>query len=226
MAIWPTGFKQVHSVHAMGSGVGMAGGYGKLRLQGFKQPVVSVVGDSTFFHAGIPPLINAVYNQSNYLLVILDNSATAMTGFQPHPGTGINARGEQATLVDIEKICRAIGADVEIVDPYDVETASMAVYQKLKEDDGVRVIIMRRTCALVQRKKGGYPYQVSVNPEKCLGEQCGCNRFCTRVFRCPGLIWDKQNARAGIDPVICVGCGVCSHICPEGAIIKKEVNNE
>jgi indolepyruvate ferredoxin oxidoreductase alpha subunit len=225
MGIWPTGFNQVNSVHAMGSGVGMSSGYGKLGQQGLEQPIISVVGDSTFFHAGLPPLVNAVYNRSNFLLIVLDNSATAMTGFQPHPGTGISATGDVATTVDIKAVCRSIGADVTVLDPYDLEDSSKTIYRLLQQADGVRVIIMRRKCALVQRREGGFPYEMEVNAETCMGESCGCNRYCTRVFRCPGLIWDTKAGKTCIDPVICVGCGVCSDVCPEGAIIRKEVNN-
>jgi len=223
MGIWPTGFNQVNSVHAMGSGVGMSSGYGKLSRRGMTQPIISVVGDSTFFHAGLPPLVNAVYNRSNFLLIILDNSATAMTGFQPHPGTGVSATGDIATTVDIEAVCRSMGADVTVLDPYDLENSAKAIYRLLQQDEGVRVIIMRRKCALVQRREGGFPYTMEVNAELCLGETCGCNRFCTRVFRCPGLIWDTQAGKSRIDPVICVGCGVCGDICPQGAIVRKEV---
>ncbi|MBF0226552.1 MAG: indolepyruvate ferredoxin oxidoreductase subunit alpha [Desulfobacterales bacterium] len=223
MAIWPTGFKQVNSVHAMGSGVGLASGYGKLHELGFNQPIISVVGDSTFFHAGLPPLINAVYNKSNFLLIVLDNSATAMTGFQPHPGTGINAKGEPTNKINIEDVCNAVGAKVEIVDPFDIDNASKSIYRLLQNENGVRVIIMRRKCALVQRKEGGFPYKVEIDSDKCIGEECGCNRYCTRVFRCPGLIWDKVSGKTKIDTVICVGCGVCAKICPKNAIILKEV---
>jgi len=225
MAIWPTGFNQVNSVHAMGSGVGMSSGYGKLNLQGMEQPVISVVGDSTFFHAGLPPLVNAVYNRSNFLLIVLDNSATAMTGFQPHPGTGISATGDIATTVDIEAVCRSMGADVTVLDPYDLENSSKMIYRLLQQTDGVRVIIMRRKCALVQRREGGFPYTMEINADACMGESCGCNRYCTRVFRCPGLIWDTKIGKTRIDPVICVGCGVCSDVCPEGAITRKEAGN-
>ncbi len=225
MGIWPTGFCMVNSVHAMGSGVGMSSGYGKLGELGFDQPVISVVGDSTFFHAGLPPLVNAVYNQSHFLLIILDNSATAMTGFQPHPGTGINARGDTATVVDIEKICRAMGTDVVVVDPYDLETSSKTIYRLLQQHEGVHVIIMRHKCGLVQKREQGFLYQVEVVEANCLGQNCGCNRYCTRVFRCTGLIWDREAGKARIDPVICVGCGVCSDVCPEGAIVKKEENH-
>jgi len=120
----PSGFNQMKTLHAMGSGPGIAGGLGQLRRYGLEQPVLTVVGDSTFFHAAIPAMINAQYNGSNFLMLVLDNSATAMTGFQPHPGTGRTATGDQAPVLDIEAICRALGARVETADPFDLEAAS------------------------------------------------------------------------------------------------------
>ncbi|MBU0514507.1 MAG: indolepyruvate ferredoxin oxidoreductase subunit alpha [Proteobacteria bacterium] len=221
MGAMPTGYQVVRSVHAMGSGVGMSSGLGKLDQFGMTQPVVSVVGDSTFFHAAVPALINAVWNRSRFVLVILDNSATAMTGFQPHPGTGETAAFGPGVTIAPEDICRALGAEVVIVDPYDLAATEAALYQAL-QSEGFTAMVLRRTCALVQGRQGGFPYQMSVDPEACLGEACGCNRFCTRVFRCPGLIWDAEAGKATIDEVICVGCGVCARICPANAIVAQE----
>jgi indolepyruvate ferredoxin oxidoreductase, alpha subunit len=221
MGIWPTGFNQVKSVHAMGSGSGLACGYGKLEQFGFDQPVVTVCGDSTFFHSGIPPLINAKFNQADMLLVILDNSATAMTGFQPHPGTGVTAMGDKTDPVDIEELCRALNISVSVADPYEMNRTAKIIYSLIKEK-GPRVLILRRTCALVEGRERGFPYQVRVNQDVCLGEDCGCNRYCTRIFRCPGLVWDEENKKAKIDEVICVGCGVCTEVCPSQAIEKEK----
>ncbi|MFH1351754.1 MAG: indolepyruvate ferredoxin oxidoreductase subunit alpha [Pseudomonadota bacterium] len=220
MGIWPTGFSQVKSVHAMGSGVGLASGYGKLTQFGFDQPVVTVCGDSTFFHAAIPALINAKFNQSDILLLILDNSATAMTGFQPHPGTGSTAMGITTEPVDVEGLCQALQIHVEVGDPYDMKGTARALY-RLIQKPGPRVLILRRKCALVQGREEGFPYQMDVNQEHCLGEECGCGRYCTRIFRCPGLIWDNEVLKARIDEVICVGCGICAEICPQGAIERN-----
>jgi indolepyruvate ferredoxin oxidoreductase alpha subunit len=83
---------------------------------------------------------------------------------------------------------------------------------------------MRRKCALIQLKDEKPPYEVKIDEEKCMGENCGCNRFCTRVFKCPGLIWDKKAGKSKVDDVLCVGCGVCADICPEGAIIREEAS--
>jgi len=221
LGLFPTGFSQVKSVHAMGSGLGIASGYGKLDTFGFDQPVITVVGDSTFFHAGLTGLINATFNQSDILLLILDNSATAMTGFQPHPGSGATAMGEPTVPVDIEGICRALGAHVEVGDPYDMENTAQTIY-RLMQQTGPRVLVMRRKCALVQGRQGGFPYRMRVNPDLCVGEACGCGRYCTRVFRCPGLVWDKGAGKAKIDEVICVGCGICADICPQEAIEREK----
>jgi len=221
MGIWPTGFQQVKSVHAMGSGVGLASGYGKLEQFGFDQPVVTVCGDSTFFHAAIPALINAKFNESDMLLLILDNSATAMTGFQPHPGTGSTAMGTSTDPVDMEALCRSMQVHVEVADPYDMRNSAKIIHRLMKES-GPRVLILRRKCALVQGREEGFPFKMTVNQQQCLGEACGCGRYCTRIFRCPGLIWDESAQKAAVDEVICVGCGICTDICPQGAIVREE----
>lgn len=221
MGIWPTGYNQVKSVHAMGSGLGIASGYGKLDRFGFSQPVVTVCGDSTFFHAGLSGLINAKFNQSDILLLILDNSATAMTGFQPHPGTGKTAMGNETEAVDLEALLKSLNIYVDVADPYETGASARKIYGLLQQK-GPRVLIMKRKCALVQGKQGGFPFQMGVNADICLGESCGCGRYCTRIFRCPGLIWDKERAKAVIDPVVCVGCGMCEAVCPRGAIEKQQ----
>ncbi|MDY6968706.1 MAG: indolepyruvate ferredoxin oxidoreductase subunit alpha [Spirochaetota bacterium] len=223
MGIWPTGFSQVKSVHAMGSGAGISCGYGKLDRFGFDQPVITLCGDSTFFHSAIPALINSKFNQSELFLLILDNSATAMTGFQPHPGTDRTAMGIKTEPVDIEALCHSMMIDVKVTDPYDMYNSSVTIYNMMKQK-GPRVLIMRRKCALVQGREGGFPYKMRIDQESCLGEDCGCSRYCTRIFRCPGLIWDDNTQTAMIDDVICVGCGICSDICPQQAIIKEEIH--
>ncbi len=221
MAIGPAGFMQVRTMHCMGAGAGVANGLGKLGQFGFDQPVLAVVGDSTFYHATIPALVNGIYNRSNFILVILDNSATAMTGFQPHPGTGMTAIGEPTTVVSMEALCRALGARVEVCDPFDLESTTATLLDMMAQDGGAKVVIMRRECELVRSKKQKAPYRVYVDEKKCIGESCGCDRLCTRIFLCPGLIWDKKAGKARIDDVICAGCGVCSDICPRGAIVKE-----
>jgi indolepyruvate ferredoxin oxidoreductase alpha subunit len=214
------GFHTLKTVHAMGSGAGVASGFGKLGRFGLDQPVMAICGDSTFFHAVMPALVNAVHNRSDMVLVVVDNS---VTGFQPHPGTSQDAAGGDLPCLDIPAICAAMGARVVIADPFDMARTGRVIGDLLDEPGGVRVLILRQACALSPAKKGRRSYAMSVDPAACLGEDCGCNRLCTRVFRCPGLIWDPVNGRTTIDEVICVGCGVCASICPTGAIQKQEV---
>jgi len=222
LALGPAGFFQVNALYCMGGGIGAANGLGQMGQFGFNQPVIAVVGDSTFFHAAIPALINGVYNQSNFILIILDNNATAMTGFQPHPGTGVTAMGEPANVVGMEALCCALGARVEVCDPFELENTTSTLLDMMSDESGgAKVMIARRECELVRGRKEKPPYEMHIDPDKCIGEACGCDRLCTRVFRCPGLIWDKETSQARIDEVICTGCGVCADICPQGAIVKE-----
>jgi indolepyruvate ferredoxin oxidoreductase alpha subunit len=223
MGRFSCGFNTTKTLHAMGSGAGLASGFGKLAQFGMDQPVLAVCGDSTFFHAAMPALINAVHHNSNITIVILDNSGTAMTGFQPHPGLPVNAIGDEAPQIDIAAVCRAIGATVEIRDPFNLEETQATLNRLMLDREGVKILILRQECALSPAKRYTKQYEMYVNESLCLGEECGCNRLCTRIFQCPGLVWDKENKKARIDEALCVGCGVCSLICPAGAIERKEV---
>lgn len=222
LALFPTGFSTLKTVHAMGSGTGVASGFGKLGQFGMDQPVMAVCGDSTFYHAVMPALVNAVHHKSNITLVVLDNSGTAMTGFQPHPGLAVNAMADDMPPVDIAKICQAIGARVEIRDPFNLKETQETLNDLMEDQEGAKVLILRQKCALSPERKARKYFEMKIDEERCLGENCGCNRLCTRVLRCPGLFWDKDNRRAKIDEVLCAGCGVCSYICPQEAIIRKE----
>ena len=222
LGLLPTGFSSVRIQHAMGSGLGQASGFGKLDMFGMDQPILALSGDSTFFHAVLPALVNAVHNRSNVTLVVLDNSGTAMTGFQPHPGLPVDAEGNPVPEIDIARVCEAIGAPVDICDPFDLEKTQRVLLELLGKKDGVRVLILRKPCALSPERKAKKDYMMTIDQTVCLGENCGCNRFCTRIFKCPGLIWDGETGVAKIDEVICTGCGVCASICPSQAIQKKE----
>ncbi|TFH43028.1 MAG: indolepyruvate ferredoxin oxidoreductase [Chrysiogenales bacterium] len=217
----PCGFSAMKTSHSMGSGIGIASGFGKLGQFGFDQPVLAVCGDSTFFHAAMPALVNAVHTGSDVIFALLDNYGTAMTGFQPHPGTPLDAAGSPVTQIDPAAICRAMGAEVVIADPFDIKDTQDKLFAML-EKKGVQVIILRQICALSPEKKGKKPYTVRVDEDACIGANCGCGRFCTRIFRCPGLVRDDDKGVAAIDEVICAGCGVCADICPSGAIKKME----
>ena len=221
LGMGPSGFGQMKTLHAMGSGTGLACGFGQLDRFGLEQPVLAVCGDSTFYHAAMPALVNAHYNRANFLLLLLDNSATAMTGFQPHPGTGSTATGEEAPVIDLKAVCEVFGARVEVVDPFEVTVTVQALLRLLEEEKGVKVLILKRECALVSAKHQRRPYRMEVDQKRCLGDECGCNRLCTRLFKCPGLIWDPMTGKARVDEAICTGCGVCAEICPASAIRRE-----
>ena len=223
----PGGFFVAKTGSCMGGGAGLADGFGKLKRFGFTQPVIGGEGDSTFYHASIPALLNAVWNGSDFILVVYDNSATAMTGFQPHPGTGMTAMGEQGKAVPIEDICRAFGVRVEICDPFELAKTTETMLDVMRDEGhGPRVVIMRHECELQRARREGPLYEMSVNPDRCLGESCGCDRLCLRLFRCPGLKWNEKIGKSEIDEVICCGCGLCADICPQGAIDKKAIVTE
>jgi indolepyruvate ferredoxin oxidoreductase, alpha subunit len=222
LGMGPAGFFQLKTLHAMGTGTGLAAGFGQLRKFGFDQPVISICGDSTFFHGGVPALINGVYNKSNFILLVLDNSATAMTGFQPHPGTGETATGSPAPVIDIEKLCSALGIRVETTDPFDLTGTTEKLLSLINDESGARVLVARRKCALLRAKEEKARYKVRIDPEKCLGEACGCARLCTRIFKCPGLTWSEERRKSQVDEALCNGCGVCADICPASAIIREE----
>jgi indolepyruvate ferredoxin oxidoreductase alpha subunit len=223
LAMLPSGYSTLKTLHSMGSGIGLAGGFGKLGMFGMDQPAMAVCGDSTFFHAVLPALVNAVHQNSNITLIVLDNSGTAMTGFQPHPGLTVDAAGHSVPGVDIHSVCEAIGARVKICDPFDLPRTQQTLLELLEDESGVKVLVLKQICALSPEKKAKKMYEMKVDETICLGENCGCNRLCTRVFKCPGLNWDTDKRVSRIDEVICAGCGVCASICPVGAIHKKEV---
>jgi indolepyruvate ferredoxin oxidoreductase alpha subunit len=218
LGIMSTGFFQLKTLHAMGSGAGMACGFGKLDQLGATQPSLAVCGDSTFYHAVIPALINGVHHRSNFILVILDNGGTAMTGFQPHPGSPVDAMGRAAPSIPPEDICRGLNIETTILDPFDLETTTAAVYELMQHNDGPKVVILRQLCALARGKREGSGAKAVVDPEKCLGAACGCGQYCTRVFKCSGLNWNAELGKASVDHAVCTGCGVCANVCPAKAI--------
>lgn len=219
--VFPEGKGQLKVLHAMGSNTGLASGYGQLGQFNYKQPVLSLCGDSTFFHASVPALINAVYNNSNMIQIVLDNDVAAMTGFQPHPGSGYNVLNEPAVKVDIEKFCSSLGCVVEVSDPFNVRETIKKTRKLLKMEEGVRVLILRRTCELLRmRREKINPYQIQIDEEKCKGEKCG---ICSSAFRCAALVLDPDTGKAQLREDICCGCGVCVEICPFKAITKEEM---
>jgi len=200
--------------YCMGASIGVGCGFSQA---GVKEPIVATIGDSTFLHAGIPALINAVYNRAHLTVVVFDNRATAMTGFQPHPGTGITATGNKTKEILIEEVARACGASfVEVVDPHRLEEA-IAVMRKGLGYEGVSVIVSRGHCIRdvlrEARRKGVATEQYEVDWQKCNG----C-KVCISMFGCPALTWRNEEKRAEVDHILCAGCGVCAQVCPLKAI--------
>ena len=179
----------------------------------------SFIGDSTFFASGITGVVNAVYNQSHQTICILDNSTTAMTGHQPHPGTGITMMGEIVEKISIQKILEAIGVSPIIqVDPFDLAAAVDAV-QKASEAPGVSAIIFKSPCISIAAKVGyKFPDAKTVDTQKCIG----C-RKCINELGCPALsVSTTKNAKGKnlveIDRTLCTGCNLCAQVCPAAAI--------
>lgn len=218
--VFPEGKEQMNLLHAMGSGTGLAAGLGQLGKFGYEQPVIGICGDSTFYHASIPSLISAVHNGSSMTQIVLDNSATAMTGFQSHPGVGFDATGAPAPAIDLEGLCRTLGCKVTVSDPFDIKGTIKSIRSVLKEERGVRVLILRRTCEIVRMKKDKRkPYGIRIDQEKCKGAECG---ICSSEFRCPALFQETQTGKTRLSEDTCSGCGVCVDICPFKAIHREE----
>lgn len=197
----------------MGSSVGTAGGMAKVN----ELPVIAFIGDSTFFHAGVPSLINAVHQRHRFLLMILDNRTTAMTGHQPHPGSRTDPRNPDAIPIPLEDVVKGCGVRwLRTVDPYDI-SATIDLVNEALAYDGVSVIIARRECALITKRdeKGAIIRKHYIDQEAC--KKC---RTCVTKFQCPAISSiDKVQT---IDYDSCAGCGVCAQVCPYGAIKEVE----
>jgi indolepyruvate ferredoxin oxidoreductase alpha subunit len=194
----------------MGASVGVSEGIWKAT----GKDALAVIGDSTFLHAGIPGLINAVYNNHKIVVAVLDNMTTAMTGHQPHPGTGITGMGGTSERVDIAKVARGCGVRfVKVVDPFRTKEA-MTVLKEALMHEGPSVLVFRAPCALadVREKRR---QNVLVAPCK-ISEKCTNCMACVRLLGCPALILDNRNLY--IDEDLCTGCGLCASVCPYGAI--------
>ena len=200
----------------MGAGITMAQGMDHADPSSLN---FAFAGDSTFFASGITGAVNAVYNQADMILCILDNSTTAMTGHQPHPGMGITMMGKRVEPVDIPKVLEGIGVPwIRVCDPLDLEGAVAAVTEAIHES-GVRAIIFRSPCIALFKPK-----------ELCIAdqEQCvGCGR-CIREIGCPAISpvspdpgKDESRGKVQIDSALCTGCGLCAQICPAKCIRKE-----
>jgi indolepyruvate ferredoxin oxidoreductase alpha subunit len=202
---------------SMGACMGVAAG-----LQyAAQEKVVAMVGDSTFWHAGMPGLVNAIHHNDDFTLVILDNEVTAMTGQQPDPGRDYSAGGRPAKPLILENVIKAMGIDdITIVDPYQVKAAVGPIKEALARK-GPNVIISRRACALYadrnKRKRGE-----TIGTNKVDKEACKKPYTCIRGFHCPAISIEDDDRKANITKELCDRCDVCAKLCPFGSIRPRE----
>jgi indolepyruvate ferredoxin oxidoreductase alpha subunit len=208
----------MQTMQAMGSGIGTACGLGQLRRFGFDSRVVAVAGDSTFFHACMPALVNAKHKAADITFLILDNATTAMTGFQPHPGSALQERGHHK--VSIAKLVEAVEPDfMTTADSTDIETM-MSLIASTVEKDGLKVLILNSICRLEEERHGitgENEAPVIINAKLCRGESC---RICVSQYGCPAIGWDFAQGIPTILEEQCVRCGGCIGVCPHGAITR------
>ena len=215
--------KAVDTVLDMGAGITLASGFYHAYHQDKNDiPIVATMGDSTFFHSGTASLLSAVYNNARFVLVILDNEITAMTGMQPTPGLGITADGSEGKKISLEELIKGCGVKwIETIDPYDVQDLIKLLKEARqytqRSDGGIAVIIARHPCLI------RYPDVLQENPVKVeiTGDCDGC-RYCIDYFECPALYLSEEKDRVEIDRNFCVDCGVCIYACPKGAIVPVE----
>ena len=221
----------IDSCVCMGASITLAHG---LEKGGVAENTVSVLGDSTFIHAGIPGLINMVYNRSRSTVIILDNQTTAMTGHQGHPGTGRSAKNEEAPKVDIAEVARGVGVkDVNVISAFNLKEIEETI-QRCVDNDEPSVIVVRGPCTLYERVKGT---PLRVNQELCgLGPSSasipaaiwyrfktwfseeGC-KSCLDIG-CPAITFDGGKAQIVPDQCIGESCSLCVQVCPREAIEK------
>jgi len=203
-------FNAMDSCVCMGASIGMA--HGISNASDKKQKVIAVIGDSTFVHSGITGIIDAVYNGSDILVMILDNSTTGMTGHQDHPATGYTIKGEQTYKLDLMSLCRALGCvAVEEVNPYKIKE-NVEKIKQLLDLPGVKVVITKAPCRLHRR------YKFSISKRYIDFEKCKNCRLCLSLG-CPAIsLKDKPT----IDTNLCLACGMCEDVCKFGAILSQK----
>ena len=213
----------VDTVLCMGAAISQAAGFAHAYEDEKRPPIVATMGDSTFFHSGVPALIDAVVQSAPFLLLILDNRTTAMTGNQPTPATGRDVMGDPVAAVDIEKLVRGCGIEYcRTADPMEYKDFITLLKEAVAyaREKGPAVVISRSPCLLSLSKKQlkGRFQKVEVN-DGCDG--CG---YCISHFECPALVMDQEEERVSIDTSLCTGCGVCVHVCPKKSIEIKNVD--
>ncbi|WP_022849788.1 indolepyruvate ferredoxin oxidoreductase subunit alpha [Limisalsivibrio acetivorans] len=204
----------INSTVCMGASIPMAHGMDRATEGELAKKSVAVIGDSTFFHTGLPGLLNSVYNSGCSTVVILDNRITGMTGHQQNPGSGCNIKGEPAPQVNFPALLKAMGVNnIRTVDPFNVEDCLDALKEETAKDE-VSVILTNRPCIFADRSVMKPPFYV--DEDNC----CGCTA-CTRLG-CPAILWKKDEKKAFIDETLCTGCELCSNVCRFDAIHQRE----
>ncbi|KXB09333.1 hypothetical protein AKJ46_00585, partial [candidate division MSBL1 archaeon SCGC-AAA833K04] len=210
-------YETLDTNYVMGAGIGLMQGQSQAGYD--DGPVIAVAGDSTFFHACLPEIVNAVYNDVNGLFLIMDNRWTAMTGHQPNPCTGETATGGAAKQLSIEEVAQACGVEhILTVDPYNLEDTIKVIKEAL-EHDGFSIVITSHVCTIqALRRKVFEGVKMKVNPDECIS----C-RQCVELG-CPAITY--ENETGGIDWNICVECGLCAQVCPTNALTIEEEGEE
>ncbi len=205
-------YRAMHTTFCMGASIGNASGFS----QAGEDRVVAVIGDSTFLHGGLPPLVSAVYNRVPITAIVLDNGTTGMTGHQEHAGTGHTLEGDPAPAVDHEALIRSLGVGhVQTVDPWDIEATRAAIESGL-DHAGPSVIIARRSCLLLPEEKSKEHVHYWIDTDGCIRcEEC-------METGCPALVWDEDIDRPTIREWECMGCALCAQMCPAEAIMAAE----
>ncbi|HZJ57455.1 MAG TPA: indolepyruvate ferredoxin oxidoreductase subunit alpha [Clostridia bacterium] len=196
----------------MGASIGMAHGFEKVRGKDFAKKMVGIIGDSTFIHSGIGGLIDIVYNKGMSTVLILDNSITAMTGHQDNPSTGRTIKGEEAPVLDLVTLVKAVGINnIHVIDPFDLEVSRKVLKMELEREEP-SVIIFKRPCALLDKSRS---HPLRIVPERCT--DCG---LCLRIG-CPAI--QRLDEGMIIDDSLCNGCGLCERICRFNAMERVDI---
>lgn len=203
----------------MGASVSFGFAFSKaFELGNKKQDVISIIGDSTFFHSGIPPLIDAVHYRVPFLLLILDNQTVAMTGNQKTLSTPHDFLGQPLKTVSIEDIVKSLGVNfIKVVDPYDFQNSLNTLKEAkefLKKNNEPAVIVFRHLCINTKQGLQNNP-KIPVKIEKELCKGC---MICIKEFECPAIVFDDEEKKANIDKTLCISCGFCINVCPTKAI--------
>jgi indolepyruvate ferredoxin oxidoreductase alpha subunit len=207
-------YEVLDTIYVMGSGIGIAQGQAQVGYSDGK--VVAVAGDSTFIHASLPAVVNAVYSQADITFLVLDNRWTAMTGHQVNPNTGVDTLGNKTERFNIAVVAKSLGVkSVRVVDAYNLEEAQEAIAEAL-EFEGPSIVVLEGECMLqvLRRTKKGTA-ATRVDEQACTG----CE-LCIQLG-CPAVMFDKANKKATIDEINCVDCNLCVLVCPHEAIAKR-----